>query len=369
MLPRRVQHRVLGLPWGAAESTQDECHRNGWAFAQVDPVRPASAVASQTVGQRSGCMERIADAGVELPRTFVAVIPRGQVLGRTGSCITPDGRLLLDVSANIGGRAAWRHRAFTGYLWAPPARRVRGRVAVLGTAGAGNYYHWMIEALPRVDLLRRSGIELDAVDAFVVPDVPMRAIEESLGALGIPASRLLRARHLTNLRADELLVPSLPARSGMPAGESIEFIRTLFGGAAGRGHGRRIFADRRTGRVVRNGEEIRAVLRGLGFEPVLMDGLALAEQAGIFAGAEAVVGVHGAALANLAFCAPGTRVLELLAPTYVNSCFAALSAAAGLRHHYLLGSGQAAERNGDRMADLVVDAPELERAIRAMLAT
>ena len=45
-----------------------------------------------------------------------------------------------------------------------------------------------------------------------------------------------------------------------------------------------------------------------------MDGMSVSEQAQLFANAEAVVGVHGAALTNLVFAAPGTRVVEIFPP-------------------------------------------------------
>jgi capsular polysaccharide biosynthesis protein len=52
-----------------------------------------------------------------------------------------------------------------------------------------------------------------------------------------------------------------------------------------------------------------------------------------------VVGAHGAGLANLLFCTPGTKVLELFAPRCVNLCYWVISNHAGLNYHYLLGEG------------------------------
>jgi capsular polysaccharide biosynthesis protein len=53
-----------------------------------------------------------------------------------------------------------------------------------------------------------------------------------------------------------------------------------------------------------------------------------------------VVGAHGAALSNLAFCNPGTHVIELFSPLYVNACYRNLSLAAGLLHGGVIGNGR-----------------------------
>lgn len=341
----------------------------GWWCTAVDPVRPGRPIEPDTVGTRSPPLDMAARAPREHPATFVACIPKGEVLGRAGACVTPEGRLLLDASAHLGLRSANEHRAFTGYLAAPPARAVRGRVAVLAAASAGNYYHWLLDALPRLRLIERAGIALESIDGFVVPDTGLRAVEETLALAGIGPGRLLRMRHLSRIRADELVVPSLAGRSGSPTPESVAMLRERFAGrTTGQpAEGRRLLVERAGRRIITNGAEIRAIAARHGFEAVRMEGLTFERQASLFAGARAVAGVHGAALTNLAFCAPGTRVLELLAPTYANGCYAVLCAEAGLGYGYLLGRGTPSDRAHDRWADMTID-PALADMALARLA-
>jgi capsular polysaccharide biosynthesis protein len=105
-------------------------------------------------------------------------------------------------------------------------------------------------------------------------------------------------------------------------------------------------------------------LRGLGFTVVAPETLSFAEQARLFAGAEAVVAPHGAALANAVFCRPGTRIVELFAPGYVNVCYWALANQVGLDYRYLLARG-VADGTGRPTADLLVDPTALEATLAA----
>ena len=88
------------------------------------------------------------------------------------------------------------------------------------------------------------------------------------------------------------------------------------------------------------GEKIWAGLQKLGFAQIEPEKMSVAEQARAFRSARVVVGAHGAALANLAFCRPGTHVIELFSPIYVNPCYRNLSLAAGLLHGAVIGNGR-----------------------------
>ena len=52
-----------------------------------------------------------------------------------------------------------------------------------------------------------------------------------------------------------------------------------------------------------------------GFQSLTLSKLSFIEQVKIFNSAETVVGLHGAGFANLVFCKPGTKVLELKSKT------------------------------------------------------
>jgi len=75
-----------------------------------------------------------------------------------------------------------------------------------------------------------------------------------------------------------------------------------------------------------------AALAARGFAPVRLEELTLAQQIALFRGAAMVVGLHGAGLANIAFCRPGTVIYELVAANYRNPCYLAMAMNLGLNY-------------------------------------
>ena len=79
-----------------------------------------------------------------------------------------------------------------------------------------------------------------------------------------------------------------------------------------------------------NEEEISERLEKHGFRIVRLEEHPVAEQAAMFDSAQAVCALHGAGLTNLAFCRPGTRVLELFSPLYGTHAFHMIALRLGL---------------------------------------
>ena len=102
---------------------------------------------------------------------------------------------------------------------------------------------------------------------------------------------------------------------------------------------RRIYIDRRGTAIqpLRNEAELIAGLARLGFEPVRLEHMSLADQIRLFRQAEAIVSPHGSMLTNLGFARRGCLVVELLMDAHVDWSFRNLSALMGLRYDCVLG--------------------------------
>lgn len=305
------------------------------------------------------------DAAQDLPSSFAAVVPEGRAVGATGAVFAPDGCMLGDLSREFGTPAI-AHPALRGPL--PPARRVEGTVVVLAAPGSRVYYHWLLDVLPRVEIARRAGFGGEGTERFLVSGGSLPFQRETLAALGIGPERVLDTAQYPHLVAERLVVPSYPGRAEHPPRWVCEFLRRALLPEARDAAPVRLYVSRADAaeRRVANEEEVEEVLRGRGFRTVVLGELPVAEQAALFASAETVAGPHGSGMANLAFCAPGTRVVEMFAPGYVNPCFWSLASQAGLDYAYLLGEGPRAPDYVNphaSAADMAVDPAGLERLL------
>ena len=64
-------------------------------------------------------------------------------------------------------------------------------------------------------------------------------------------------------------------------------------------------------RKVINDDEIKRELTKVGFESVKLGDLTLKKQIKIFKNADTIIGLHGGGFANLVFCKPNTKIIEL----------------------------------------------------------
>ena len=286
----------------------------------------------------------------------VATVRNGRVLAPYGAIITEDDTLLFDLSPYYGVGRPSQHPVYLRRRL-PDVSDVHGSVGVLTTRGSENYYHFLTDVLPRLELLRRAGA---APDAYVVNRVT-RFQRDMLDHLGLTADRCLGDDKYPHVRADELVVPSLPDDDLRTPPWIVPWLRSRFLPADVGPPRRRLYVgrgDKKHTRRVDNEAELLAALGPLGFEAIDPGALSPAEQVRAFAEAECIVGPHGAGLTNLAFASAGATVVEIFARDYVNECFWALATTVpGLRYRYLVGDGSPApsRRNRGVASDIRVD--------------
>jgi len=267
----------------------------------------------------------------ENPQPFVAVIPNGRAWGDkfTRAVITSDNRLLEDISTGSPSLIISSDRL-------PPPVAIEGTVAFLAKNYCYNYYHWMFEFLPQIELLRRSGIDIGSIDKFAVNHCCFPFQRETVSLLGIPLEKIVETYKNNHIQARQLLVSSVIRESTKWA---CDFLRREFlnDSIIGLQKKQRIFISRKEKRRVINEDELVAVLSKFGFKSIAPESLSVAEQVSLFAAAEVVIGAHGAALTNTVFCSPGTKVIEIFAPDYVNPCYRKLSSQVGLEYWEFIG--------------------------------
>lgn len=236
---------------------------------------------------------------------------------------------------------------------------------ICGT-GFHNYGHFLYDGLP---LVYQICLSLRAGAAVIVGPKLSPWQQEILEFLGIadryeaiPApvvfSRVVVTSHIS------LHVP-YPTRFIRPLIDRMRFVA-----GAGGGPTRRIFVSRsqdREKRLLLNRETVEAVFRERGFEILHPEQMSVAEQIAAFSQAAVVAGESGAGMANVAFCDPGTRVLEIQPEAFVEGWTRAACMLFGHDWHvYFARCPNGAERVHDHRIDFFVDTNELRAAITAL---
>lgn len=271
---------------------------------------------------------------------FVARVPGGSVLGAYGAVVSGDGVVLGDLSLEWFFKAEQHSLLFK--LKLPEARQLPGTAANLATASGWNYFHWLLDVLPRMGILQKTGTDLASIDWFILNSGNAPFQKESLDWLGIPKEKQVVTAKGKHFKADTLLAPSLPGIPSQTPPWVVEFLQQTFpASAVARQKNEKLYIsrDRSRYRTFINDQEVREFLLQRGFREVFAEELSFREQVDLFASAETIVAPHGAGLSNLVFCRPGTKVIEIFSPDYVNGCFWVLANWARLNYFYLLGDG------------------------------
>jgi capsular polysaccharide biosynthesis protein len=249
-----------------------------------------------------------------------------------------------------------QHRGLIGikgmlsnYFLKTKTRVDRPAVSIISGWSDG-FYHFTVESLLKLYVLREH-IEGATI---VLPVKPPKFQLEWMDILGYT--------DITYVGLKELVFTPLAISSSFPASSQNhhniilpEFRAWILANVKGRSvlNSRKIFVGRPAGskRNLINQEELASVLEERGFESILMEDFSLADQINIFKNADEIVAVHGAALANLAFCSPGTKVLDLIHENYDQQCFLKLSRIIGLDYHRSRCTGGPATKEHVRFHD------------------
>ena len=300
-------------------------------------------------------------------RQAVAELPGGRVLGPHGAVITNRGDLVEEVSLYFGTRRARQHPLHL-HPFPPKPVDVPGRLGVIDyKGGAGNWYHFIFDVLPRIALVERCP-DLEPPDKWYVPAAGDHRAE-LLNQLGITPDRRIDSTQVPHVRAETLVVPSVPGDEQHPQW-STDFLRErLLVGGHDRIPGRRLYLTRgasRNNRTVLNDDEVQAALLSRGFELLDPSLLPIDEEMWTFAEADIVVSTHGAGLSNTLFMSPGSLVVELFPEHSVVPCYWKLvGTVPGVDYRHVPGIGDKIESNRQKILvkDITVDIPALLAAV------
>ena len=290
--------------------------------AATTVVEPAGE--GLTYGPRISGVQRI--ERVRLPEVRRHEFRDTRICAMSSSILLAD-RVVVERAPHV---AVSRCDYATGHIWAHGQRSavMRSRPVeeleagfFLAGNGAFNYYHWLVEILPKVQYARDGdGPLLVSDDVARIPTF-REALDAVAGArqvVYLDRERTYRVKRLVHVDASVVCPFNLNAGEEFRVEDfamhrsGIDFLRSRLCGPARppvAAERRRIFLARNTTRRNYNQEEAFEVFERLGFRKVFLENLTLREQIDEIAAAETIVGPTGAAWANLVFAAPGTRCL------------------------------------------------------------
>ncbi|NML68050.1 glycosyltransferase family 61 protein [Hymenobacter sp. RP-2-7] len=232
-----------------------------------------------------------------------------------------------------------------------------------------NYYHWIIETLPRLLALR----EKYPGCALLVPEPTPEYIRVSAAIFGF--TKLVGITKDAVLKVPNLLIPyATPSHWGLTYGYEeggvINEIRREVVAALQlpevQPH-RRLYISRSRANARRllNEEAVQTLVKQYEFEVVYFEGMSFREQVALMQQAAVVLGVHGANLTNLVFMQPGTQVIEMMSAEINNLTYYRLATYLSIGYYSV--AYEIVESNTARLfADVLVDTDELATVL-AML--
>ncbi len=289
--------------------------------------------------------------------TWIAILEQGRIDTDTGSSIAVFNRhneLLGDVSFQFVKRPTGgydhgpvrQNNVFhRPYLTRP--KQIKGTVMSLLTGGGGNanFYHWFVDVLSRLAVLKASPWAR-RVDYFLVPNTTLPFQLESLELLGIPPEKVINGMEHPHIEADHLVVTSHPRTTTYHIPQYLtDFLHEAFSDLdieqdPGLRDHAYIYINRGDApkRKVLNEPQVEEALAAFGFKSLSLSDYSLRQAIQLFKHAEMIVAPHGAGLTNLIFCDPGTRVLELFSDKFVNHYFYELASNLHLLYDFMVGT-------------------------------
>jgi capsular polysaccharide biosynthesis protein len=192
----------------------------------------------------------------------------------------------------------------------PPAVHVDVPCVLLG--GDENYNHWLTRNLMKLSLTEEND-EYSNLPLLLHQDVK-RFQNEFLELLDINPDRLIHVPRHEIVRCDTLSVPTT-FRNHPLLRQGIDWFRNRVSGhmRPSSAFSSRLYISRTdsAARKLLNEDELFGELQEIGFQRLLLGKMTVKEQIAAFAGAEIIVGPHGAGLTNMIFSPPGSIMVEL----------------------------------------------------------
>lgn len=248
-------------------------------------------------------------------------------------------------------------------------------------ACASNYAHWVTEVLPRIvlfcaeDKFRRvpivvnHGLHKNIMESLFL----VAGTEREIITLSIGRALAVKKLYLTSVagyvpferRKNKLSGHSHGVFSPLAVGALRKHLNGLGLEKEQEAWPEKIFLRRNSGvRKVANATELEALLVAQGYVIVEPEKLSFLQQVGLFSNVKVVIASSGAAIANIIFCSPASKILILISkqPNTSYWYWQNMAAASGNSVKYVLGK-TVVGRGGSIHDDFYISSEEVLKAV------
>lgn len=207
------------------------------------------------------------------------------------------------------------------------------QVACLWSHPWMGYYHWIIDVAPKIALFQDAlGLNLENCK-LCFPTSGQDFEKEVIELLRVPTEQIIDTRKYKMIHSKCAGFVRLPGWCEIQP--AAKLLRERLINSSGPPVGSKIYVSRAGRRQCTNENQLRTLLEKHGFLYLEDRPRTVREQIGIFRGAKIVIAPHGAALTNLLWCEPKTKVIELFNPNYCPKYYENLAVFGGLEYHSL----------------------------------
>lgn len=215
---------------------------------------------------------------------------------------------------------------------------IKEPVVLLSMPWHHNFYHWMIEILPRLCLYSLD--DKTAELPLIIPSSAPNFVKESLDLVGLSDKAFLLNDGVYTFQNLYLLTRLSPP--SFPSPIAINWLNEKLSQSLGHHEVERkrlIYVSRSDAkyRYVTNEAEVEDYLSQFGFETIVMSRYSLQEKIKIFQEAHIVIGSSGAGFIGTAFMNPGTVFIEFFPEKHFADCFYHIASARQLKYGFLIG--------------------------------
>ncbi len=296
--------------------------RIAFASPQTDPFVPLAKYYTNGVYDRR--------------RIYVCEVPEAKVFMPTGLVCTRHFTALEDSGVEH------RLQAFGAFGRRKPltVRKLRGTYSTINYCFAGNFWHWMIDCVPKLHSLSRAAGE--EFFTLLMPPVTTEFQRETLRYLAPDNCRVRYDIDETWVETERFLWPSLVSDRcmGLLPAEYYEAMREpifrQLGLPATHAKSERIYISRAKAakRRMLNEDALVRCVEKYGFRRVMLEEMTFRQSVELFHKAEIVIGPHGAGLGTQLFS--GDISLVVLYPTPAPpNYFHSLALGLNQRHHFV----------------------------------